>query len=73
MNRRIIQIVRRFGPVGGMEEYAWQLTCALAKTGHPVEVLCEVDDSNGDLDVPVTFLACLCRIISVVGRFSQKG
>ncbi|MBO11692.1 MAG: hypothetical protein CMJ68_13140 [Planctomycetaceae bacterium] len=56
MNRRIIQIVRRFGPVGGMEEYAWQLTCALAKTGHPVEVLCEVDDSNGDLDVPVTAL-----------------
>ena len=61
MNRRIIQIVRRFGPVGGMEEYAWQLTCALAKTGHPVEVLCEVDDSNGDLDVPVTALGASPR------------
>tara|TARA_Y100000588_G_scaffold26722_1_gene26279 strand:+ start:16908 stop:17948 length:1041 start_codon:yes stop_codon:yes gene_type:complete len=56
MNRRIIQTVRRFGPAGGMEEYAWQLTRALAKASQPVEVLCEIDDSNGDPDIPVTTL-----------------
>jgi len=61
MNQRIIQIVRRFGPVGGMEEYAWQLTRALAKASHPVEALCEVDASNGDPDIPVTVLGASTR------------
>ena len=38
---RIIQIVRRFGPVGGMERYVWELSGELAAVGHQVTVLCE--------------------------------
>ncbi|MBC8325652.1 MAG: glycosyltransferase family 4 protein [Verrucomicrobia subdivision 3 bacterium] len=43
---RIVQIVRRFGPVGGMETYAWQLTRALAANGRPVRVVCETNESD---------------------------
>jgi len=39
----ILQIVRRFGPVGGMERYVWELTRELAAMGHHLQVLCEVD------------------------------
>jgi len=37
----IIQIVRRYGPVGGMERYVWELTRELAAAGHQLTVLCE--------------------------------
>ncbi len=36
-----VHVVRRYGPVGGMERYVWELTRALAGAGHPVTVLCE--------------------------------
>jgi UDP-glucose:(heptosyl)LPS alpha-1,3-glucosyltransferase len=36
-----LHVVRRYGPVGGMERYVWELTHALAADGHPVTVLCE--------------------------------
>ena len=36
-----LHAVRRYGPVGGMERYVWELTQALAAAGHPVTVLCE--------------------------------
>lgn len=36
-----LHAVRRYGPVGGMERYVWELTHALAAAGHPVTVLCE--------------------------------
>jgi len=36
-----LHVVRRYGPVGGMERYVWELTQALAQAGHPVTVLCE--------------------------------
>jgi len=39
----ILQVVRRFGPVGGMERYVWELTRELAAMGHHLQVLCEVD------------------------------
>jgi len=39
----VLHICRRFGPVGGMERYVWELTQALAELGHDVEVLCEVN------------------------------
>jgi len=42
-----IHIVRRYGPVGGMESYVYQLTMALAKKGQPVTVLCEQDCRPG--------------------------
>lgn len=37
----IIHIVRRYGPVGGMERYVWETTLELAKLGHQVLVVCE--------------------------------
>jgi len=36
----IIQVCRRFGPVGGMERYVWELTQELAMLGHHIDVLC---------------------------------
>ena len=37
----VVQVVRRFGPVGGMEAYVWHLSHELAKLGILVVVLCE--------------------------------
>ena len=38
---KIIQLVKRFGPVGGMEEYVWRLPRALAAREMAVTVVCE--------------------------------
>ncbi len=38
---RILQVVRRYGPVGGMERYVWELTRELQQLGHQVTVVCE--------------------------------
>ena len=38
---QVVQIVRRFGPVGGMEEYVFQLSKELSNLGCEVTVLCE--------------------------------
>lgn len=38
---RLLHIVRRYGPVGGMERYVWEVTRELAALGHHVEVICE--------------------------------
>lgn len=38
---KIIHIVRRYGPAGGMERYVWETTQELARLGHQVLVLCE--------------------------------
>lgn len=38
---RLLHVVRRYGPVGGMERYVWELTHALHARGHAVAVLCE--------------------------------
>ena len=37
----ILHVVRRYGPVGGMERYVWELTRELAALGHQVVVVCE--------------------------------
>jgi len=37
----IVQVVKRYGPVGGMERYVWELTRELQELGHRVTVLCE--------------------------------
>lgn len=37
----IVQVVKRYGPVGGMERYVWELTHELQRLGHQVTVLCE--------------------------------
>ena len=39
---KLLHVVRRYGPVGGMERYVWELTRELRDLGHQVEVLCEV-------------------------------
>ncbi len=39
---KIIHVVRRYGPVGGMERYVWNVTHELRDLGYQVEVLCEV-------------------------------
>jgi len=46
----ILQICRRFGPVGGMERYVWELSHELASLGHQVHVLCEVNLCTEPLD-----------------------
>jgi UDP-glucose:(heptosyl)LPS alpha-1,3-glucosyltransferase len=38
---RILHIVRRYGPVGGMERYVWELTHALQNLGQHVTIICE--------------------------------
>lgn len=36
-----IHIVRRYGSVGGMERYVWELSHALAEQGDSVQIICE--------------------------------
>lgn len=38
---KLIHVVRRYGPVGGMERYVWELTRELHLLGHEVTVVCE--------------------------------
>lgn len=38
---KIVQVVKRYGPVGGMERYVWELSRELQAAGHQVTVLCE--------------------------------
>ena len=42
----IIHIVRRFGCVGGMESYVWNLTHELIKQDVQVEIICEETLAN---------------------------
>lgn len=42
----LLHVVRRYGPVGGMERYVWELTLQLQKLGHHVIVLCERCHAN---------------------------
>ncbi len=43
---KILHVVRRYGPVGGMERYVWEITRELAALGHQVEVVCERCHAN---------------------------
>ena len=43
---KLLHIVRRYGPVGGMERYVWELTRELAAMGHEVTVLCETLEAD---------------------------
>lgn len=38
---KLLHVVRRYGPVGGMERYVWELTRELHRLGHQVTVVCE--------------------------------
>lgn len=37
----LLHVVRRYGPVGGMERYVWELTLQLQQLGYNVTVICE--------------------------------
>ncbi len=37
----IVLIVRRYGPVGGMERYVWEMSREMTALGHRVTILCE--------------------------------
>ena len=39
---KLIHVVRRYGPVGGMERYVWEVTREVRDLGHEVLVICEV-------------------------------
>lgn len=52
----IVQVVRRFGRVGGMESYVWELVHGLSDAGRDVVVVCdEVIESPN----------CSCRVIQL--------
>ncbi|MDQ6993306.1 MAG: glycosyltransferase family 4 protein [Mariprofundus sp.] len=38
---KLLYIVRRYGPVGGMERYVWELSRELSAMGHQMTILCE--------------------------------
>ena len=42
----IIQIVRNWGSVGGMEAYVWHLSHELAKRNCKVTIICEKSHKN---------------------------
>lgn len=49
---KVLQVVRRFGPVGGMETYVWELSRELLKKGVEVEIICEQDFSSVPTGIP---------------------
>lgn len=38
---QLLHVVRRYGPVGGMERYVWELTLQLQQLGQDITVICE--------------------------------
>ena len=48
MTRSVVQIVRRFGRVGGMESYVWFLTHELLRLDYRVIVICEAVEDEFD-------------------------
>ena len=50
---KVIQVVKRFGLCGGMEEYVFRLTEELSKIGVKVKVLCEIQLTSTDHEITV--------------------
>lgn len=70
----ILQIVRRYGPVGGMERYVLELTRALAAAGHAVSVVCERNYAGPQEGIAVHELGVIAqrpRWLSLL-RFSAR-
>jgi UDP-glucose:(heptosyl)LPS alpha-1,3-glucosyltransferase len=70
----IVQIVKRYGPVGGMERYVWELANELSQLGHEVTILCErchVDKPKGINVIELGETAKRPRWLSQV-RFSLR-
>ena len=49
----VAHVVRRYGPVGGMERYVWELTHALSLLGINVTVVCEKCFTKPELNIKV--------------------
>lgn len=43
---KVLQVVRDFGPVGGMERYVWELCQHLPELGVDTEILCDINHSK---------------------------
>ena len=70
----LIHVVRRYGPVGGMERYVWELTSQLQQLGYPVTVICErchVEKPEGIAVYELGEIAPRPRWISLL-RFSKR-
>lgn len=70
----LIQVVRRYGPVGGMERYVWELSRELQQLGHRVSVICErchVEKPGGITVVELGEIAPRPRWLSLL-RFSRR-
>jgi UDP-glucose:(heptosyl)LPS alpha-1,3-glucosyltransferase len=52
----LVHVVRRYGPVGGMERYVWELTLQLQKFGHHVTVICERCHADKPIGITVVEL-----------------
>jgi UDP-glucose:(heptosyl)LPS alpha-1,3-glucosyltransferase len=48
VSRSVVQIVRRFGCVGGMESYVWFLSHELLQLGYQVVIICEECEGQPD-------------------------
>jgi UDP-glucose:(heptosyl)LPS alpha-1,3-glucosyltransferase len=70
----VIHVVRRYGPVGGMERYVWELTHELQQLGHRVSVICErchVDKPQGITVYELGEIAPRPRWLSLL-RFGRR-
>jgi len=56
---RVLQVVRRYGPVGGMERYVWELSHALHALGCAHEVLCASQHAEAPPGVRVHVLGAV--------------
>jgi UDP-glucose:(heptosyl)LPS alpha-1,3-glucosyltransferase len=69
-----LHIVRRYGTVGGMERYVWELTHALSQLGQRVTILCEQACNTSEADIEIIELGSIKqkpRWISML-RFSAN-
>jgi len=56
MKYRVLHVVRRFGPVGGMERYVWRLTSELLELGMEVDILCQSVECDVDPRITIHLL-----------------
>ena len=56
MKHRVLHVVRRFGPVGGMERYVWRLTSELLELGAEIDILCQSVECDVDPRITVHLL-----------------
>jgi len=70
---QVVQVVKRFGPVGGMEEYVFRLSKELSNAGLRVTVLCEkvCTPPPGGLDIIELGLSAELRWLAHY-EFSRK-